>query len=195
MRIFASSDHHFYHKNIIKYANRPFDVENENCVIDCAKHMIQKHNETVTNDDIALIVGDLACNLRGRQDHFGQLLGLLNGKKILVRGNHDYETEEWYKAHGFIDVVDYIEVGKFFISHYPCYESRWIQKQEKDHLAIINRDHCEVVIHGHVHNKNPDEWETDGLKRINVCVDFEPNGFKPVLLDYPELTEYFQKYK
>ena len=157
--------------------------------------MINSHNEVVTDDDFVLMVGDLSANLKGRQDHFKELLKLLKGKKILIRGNHDYESDEFYKEAGFIDIVDYIEVGRIFVSHYPCYESRWIQKQEKEHLNIINRDHCDTVIHGHIHNKNPDEWESDGIKRINVCVDFEPNGFKPVKLDFPELYEYIAKYK
>ena len=70
MRVFASSDHHFYHKNIIKYANRPFNFEDENCVIDNARYMIDRHNAVVGHNDIALFVGDLSAGLRGREDHF-----------------------------------------------------------------------------------------------------------------------------
>lgn len=194
MKVFASSDHHFYHKNIIKYAERPFDIEDENCVIDCAKHMIEKHNETVSNDDVVIFVGDLSAGLRDRVDHFKQLIGLLQGKKILIRGNHDHQPDEFYLEAGIIAVHDYLEIGRFFISHYPCYESRWIAPAEKEHLKIINRDHCDTVIHGHIHNKDPNLWDSDGIHRINACVDYIPNGYKPIELDYPEIKDFFKNY-
>lgn len=191
MKIFASSDHHFYHKNIIKYADRPFDVEDENCVIDCAKHMIDSHNETVSDDDIVLMVGDLSAALRGREDHFKGLLKLLKGKKVLVRGNHDYQSDEFYKEAGFVDVVDYFKIPPYFINHYPCYESRWTSGPEKAMMFNLNRNKIKTVIHGHIHNKNPNEWESDGIDRINVCVDYTPNNFKPVHLDQPEIVSFF----
>lgn len=194
MKLFASSDHHFYHKNIIKYAERPFDITDENCVIDNAKLMIENHNAVVKDDDIVLLVGDLSCGLKGREEHFQGLLKLLNGKKILIRGNHDYQPKEFYLDAGFVDVVDYIEVGKYFISHYPCYESKWNRAQEKSQLNVINRETCEFVIHGHIHNKDPNSWEPDGITRINVCVDFEPNNFTPIELKDEELINYFIKY-
>ena len=195
MKIFASSDHHFYHKNIIKYVNRPFDVNHEDCVIDNAKLMIHRHNEIVSNGDVAIFVGDLSAGLRGRDAHYHGLLQLLNGKKILVRGNHDRLPDDFYLSAGFLDVLDYIEIDEYFISHYPCYESRWIHENEKEHLRIVNRDHCKVIIHGHIHNKDPALWEPDGITRINVCVDYEPNNYYPVQLTDDKIVNYFSKYK
>ena len=192
MKIFASSDHHFYHRNIIKYAERPFDFEDENCVIENAKHMISRHNEVVGHDDIALFVGDLSAGLRGREDHFQQLLKLLNGKKILVRGNHDHQPDQFYLDAGFLEVVDFFKIPPYFINHYPCYLSKWTSGPEKAMINCFGRDNYHTVIHGHVHNKNPDDWESDGLNRINVCVDFQPNDYKPVELSQPEIVEFFQ---
>lgn len=196
MKVYAASDHHFFHKNIIKYTNRPFDFNCQKCVIDNARVMIERHNEIITNDDYIIMLGDLSADLRGRQPHLHRILKLLKGKKILIRGNHDYESDDFYKDSGFLDILNYLEIGKYFISHYPCYESRWIQKQEKEHLKIINRDKCEIVIHGHIHNKNPNDWEPDGLQRINVCVDYEPNNFYPIELRFEEIVNYFNyKYR
>lgn len=195
MKVFASSDHHFYHRNIIKYAERPFDWDDENCVIDCAKHMIERHNDTVSDGDIALFVGDMSASLRGREDHFQQLLKLLKGKKILVRGNHDHQPDEFYYDAGFMDVVEYFKIPPYFINHYPCYMSKWTSLQEKEKMNKISRDNYHTIIHGHIHNKDPRSWDTDGFDRINVCVDFKPNDFRPVELTQRQIVEYFQKYK
>jgi calcineurin-like phosphoesterase family protein len=193
MKVFASSDHHFYHKNIIKYAERPFDFEDENCVIDNAKLMIERHNSVVSNDDIALLVGDLSAGLRGRQDHFQQLLALLNGKKILVRGNHDHQPDEFYKEAGFIDVVEYFKIPPYFINHYPCYSSKWTKGPEKAMMFNVNSNGYHTIIHGHVHQRDPAQWESDGYYRKNVCVDFPPNDYYPQELTQREIVNFFEK--
>lgn len=198
IKIFACSDHHFYHRNIIKYANRPFDVDDEDAVQQNAKLIINRHNSIVTNDDVVLMIGDLSAGLRynsNNVDNFKELLKLLNGRKILIRGNHDYEPDEFYLDAGFESVHEYLEIDEFFISHYPCYESRWICTQEKEHLNIINKDNCKYVIHGHIHNKNPNDWEPDGLQRINVCIDYKPNNYYPLELNIPKIQKYFKNLK
>lgn len=193
MKVFASSDHHFYHKNIIKYAERPFDFDDENCVIDNAKLMIERHNSVITDDDISLLVGDLSAGLRGRQDHFQQLLQLLKGKKILVRGNHDHQPDQFYLDAGFVDVVDCFKIPPYFINHYPCYSSKYSRGPENDMMKHVNPQGYHTIIHGHIHNKNPDHWESDGYYRMNVCVDYAPNNYTPVELKYPEIIDFFNK--
>jgi calcineurin-like phosphoesterase family protein len=193
MKVFASSDHHFFHKNIIKYADRPFDFDDENCVGQCAKHMIEMHNSVISDNDFVLMVGDLSAGLRGRTEMFSELLKLLKGKKILVRGNHDYLENQFYLDAGFLDVVDYFKIPPYFISHYPCYLSKWTTELEKNVMQHVNLQGYHTIIHGHIHNKNPDNWYSDGFKRINVCVDYTPNEFKPVELRYPEVQEFLKK--
>jgi calcineurin-like phosphoesterase family protein len=56
-------------------------------------------------------------------------------------------------------------------------------------------DICKYVIHGHIHNKNPDDWEPDGLKRINVCIDYKPNNYYPLELNIPKIRKYFKNLK
>ena len=189
MKIFATSDQHFYHKNIIKYANRPFKLSDDG-VVDCAKTIITRYNEIVNDDDIVLFLGDISASLRGRNDHFAKLLGLLKGRKILIRGNHDHLPDKFYLDAGFDSVHKYIKIDEYFISHYPCYKSRWTCPEENDHIDIL-KDECTFVIHGHIHNKNPDDWESDGIERINVCVDYRPNNFYPVELNIPKINSYF----
>ena len=53
--VWVASDHHFDHKNIMKYADRKFDsVDHMN---DC---MIKAHNKVVSADDVIIMGGDIA---------------------------------------------------------------------------------------------------------------------------------------
>ena len=194
MKIYATSDHHFTHYNIIKYAQRPFELSTKG-VQDCIDTIVNNYNEIVTDNDIVLFVGDLAHGRHYNKRILSKIIKSMKGKKILIKGNHDTFSDTYYRTL-FIDVKEYIEIGKYFISHYPCYESKWmLTETEKTHQKIINRDNCEVVIHGHIHNKNPNLWEPDGIHRINVSVDYSPNEFKPIHLDDSIIVEYFQQYK
>jgi len=187
MKIFASSDHHFFHRNIIKYQNRPFDFNDENCIIDDAKRMITRHNEIISPDDFVLMVGDISAGLKGRT---------LNGRKILIRGNHDYLPDKFYKDAGVIDVVTEIVIDEFFICHYPCYYGTWTKKVEQRYIDILNENKCTKIIHGHCHSKDPASWTPDGFERLNVCIDFPPNNYYPVELTENKIKQYLkEKYK
>jgi len=193
MKVFASSDHHFFHKNIIKYANRPFDIHDENCVRKNAKLMIERHNEIVSDDDYVLIVGDLSASLRKQHDLFKQIINVLNGKKILIRGNHDHLPNEFYIDAGFKSVKDYMQIDNFFICHYPCYKTKWCKGAEPALISKLKKTNCTNIIHGHIHNKNPETYN-DNYYRTNVCVDYKPNDFYPVELKEQSIIDYFSRY-
>lgn len=80
--IFFSSDHHFFHKNVIEYTNRPFSsVEEMN------ESMIERHNKVVTPQDIVYFIGDFAFT--SDENAVVNILRRLNGEKHFVVGNHD----------------------------------------------------------------------------------------------------------
>ena len=57
--IFFTSDHHFYHSNIIKYCQRPFhSVEEMN------EEMIRRWNSVVGVDDTVYYLGDFSLAKR-----------------------------------------------------------------------------------------------------------------------------------
>ena len=159
-KLFFMSDHHFGHKNIIKYANRPFNIHD---VAEMNEYMIEKHNSVVGPDDYCILGGDISfAPVEKANVH----LSRMNGYKIFILGNHDfnrdntvkeYDVEEsWLWWHPFrLD-----EEFQLIVSHYPL-----------DNLPtdIIN-------IHGHIHEKlspNP--------QHINMCV--EHHDYTPVRMD------------
>jgi len=80
-RRFFTSDLHFGHANIIKYANRPYaNVDEMN------NDLVRRWNAVVTPNDTVWILGDLCM---GKLDESLLYVGDLNGFKRLIPGNHD----------------------------------------------------------------------------------------------------------
>ena len=52
---------------------------------------------------------------------------------------------------------------------------------------------CTHIIHGHIHDKDPGLWESDGYTRLNTSVDFKPNNYYPIELNDSTLYDYFYK--
>ncbi len=71
------SDTHFYHANIIKYCNRPFNnVEEMNQIL------IDNWNENIKKNDIVYFLGDFSFKPN-------EVINRLNGNIIFLLGNHD----------------------------------------------------------------------------------------------------------
>jgi len=142
------SDQHLFHKNIIKYCNRPFDsVDHMN------EEILRRWNEKITPDDTVYVIGDFAL---GKQDKATEWLSQANGKKILIIGNHD-RSPRTMKEIGFDEVHYHLEVTtsnneRWLLSHFPL---------PLDLIKSYQR-----LIHGH-HHSGP---QSTG-KRVNVCVD------------------------
>lgn len=178
MKIFATSDQHFTHKNIIKYAKRPFSL-NEDGIKECIETIINKHNEIVSDNDLVFYVGDLDCGKYQSKELLTELFNNMNGHKIFIRGNHDRYETEFYETLFSKVYEDYVVHGETMICHYPLYKSQWCSDLENQYIKEIPKN-VSTIIHGHCHNNDPKDWDPDGFKRVNVCVDFQPNDFYPV---------------
>ena len=84
MARFFTSDHHFFHKNILKYeaSHRPFET-----IEDMNQELIHTWNRIVRPEDEVYYLGDFAftCGLDASQ----KILDQLHGTKYLINGNHD----------------------------------------------------------------------------------------------------------
>ncbi len=79
---FFTADEHYFHKNIIKYTDRPFSSVQE-----MNKILIKNHNELVTIDDTTIHAGDFA--LVNNTEEAVNIINQLNGKHIFLKGSHD----------------------------------------------------------------------------------------------------------
>lgn len=153
------SDLHFGHKNITKYAGRPFSVDLFEQV------MFDNYLSNVKNDDIVVFGGDIAFN---SVTDISNKISTLPGYKILVVGNHDFTSKGKFLNYSCFDEIclfNHIEKNgqQFIISHYP------IRVSFLDDFNLIN-------IHGHTHN-----FIINSNKFINMCV--ENNNYSPTLLE------------
>lgn len=175
--LYFISDQHFGHSNIIKYCNRPFDD-----VIQNADFMYRSYQETVTDDDVVVFLGDIALFRSNTKEPFKQMFKSMKGKKFLVLGNHDSMSKEFYKECGFADIRKYHLVGDIMLCHYPLGSDT-----EYINLRKIMLENAKTLYHGHIHNK--DVSYNDGVERTNFSV--EKIGYKPYLINNKTLENYF----
>jgi len=86
MTIWFTADHHFGHKRILEYANRPFPS-----VKRMDEMLIDNWNDVVRDDDIIYHLGDFTL---GGIDGFVKRIERLNGIIQIVPGGHD---RRWVK--------------------------------------------------------------------------------------------------
>ena len=136
MKEFITSDLHFGHKNIIKYENRPYKDITE---MDC--DLIKQWNKQVNKEDVVYILGDFSF-----YDGVGtnNILKMLNGKKILITGNHDakFLKDKNFNRSLFEEIVDRKSIKKnktkIYMSHFPMAD--W-----------NNREQGSIHFYGHLH--------------------------------------------
>ena len=153
--VFFIADMHFGDKSIIDIEGRQFSTVQE-----MDETIINNWNKTVYKGDTIFILGDLTA-----YDKFktSEIIKKLNGEKILVMGNHDTQTPQWYRECGFSQVIEYPVVYDNFwmLSHEPLY---------------VNNNSPYANIFGHVHN-NP-MYKTVSTR--SYCVSAERIGYTPI---------------
>lgn len=102
-KLFFTSDPHFFHKNIIKYCDRPWDNPT-----DMNEDLIYNWNEIIPKDGIVFMLGDFAMGANKRQ--IEKVLGQLNGKKHLIIGNHDRDVLKGYVKTMWESVNDLVKI-------------------------------------------------------------------------------------
>jgi len=138
------------------------------------KTMVARWNDTVKEDDLVFHLGDLSASLKDNVDGLQEVISSLRGKKIFVRGNHDWLTDDWYVNAGFKRVYQSISVGRVLLVHYPLEEAL---KRKVDDSSWGEIDH---VVHGHIHKTDVQDFEC----HFNVAVDrhdFAPVTFEKVI--------------
>ncbi len=172
--IYFIADTHFNHENIIKYCSRPFKNKEE-----MNERLIKEWNQVISDDDIVYHLGDL---ILGERTEWENILSKLNGKKYIIRGNHDNAKTSEYEKYGFdvlVDVPIELEEYKLILSHVPLPDE------------MIKEGY--VNVHGHIHKKKlNDVNERIGVPEYpselysedkHICVSVDVTEFKPVSIN------------
>ena len=172
---FATADTHFWHDNIRRYSNRPYDsVERMN------EELIKNWNNKVSPSSTVIHDGDFSF---GNHTKTLSILNRLNGNIILVCGNHD-------EKHILKDNV----LSKKFAS---IHDLLYISVNDNGNKQLISACHYAMEtwknshrgswsIHGHSHNSL---ITGPNMKRHDVGVD--GNNYTP--LSYYELKAIMDK--
>ena len=161
MKRFLIADTHFGHANIIKYESRPFSSVDE---MDLT--LINYWNTTVNKDDIIYVLGDFT--LSRRMPVISNIVSRLNGRKVLIMGNHDTRKPKDYIACGFEVVTRkaiMVEPG-IILMHEPFMDE-----------SLIAPNY--IYFFGHVH---ANKTLMDNYPNC-MCVSVERIGYKPIDLD------------
>ena len=179
---FVTSDHHFGHARINELAGRPFATVDE---MNAA--LIERWNAAVPPDAVVLHLGDVAL---GPINDSVALTAQLNGRRLLVPGNHDRVSSATqsrkaierfapiYEAAGWVILPEIVEGTRrghrLMASHYPY---RGDSQEVDRHSKHRPTDEGIPLLHGHTHSQ---DHGPDG-NQFHVGVDaFE---FRPVAMD------------
>jgi calcineurin-like phosphoesterase family protein len=119
---FYISDLHFGHKNCIAFDDRPF-----NSIEEMDEVLIKNWNSVVSNDDTVYILGDMFWY---KPDKAIEILEQLNGRKRLIKGNHDRCHDNQFRKY-FDKISDYEEINdngrNVVLCHYPipCFKNHF----------------------------------------------------------------------
>ena len=170
--VFFTSDTHFNHENIIKYAMRPYaNAEEMN------EDLIKRWNSVVKPNEIVFHLGDF---MFGNINRFWEFRSRLNGKIYLIHGNHDYKLMcEGNILDGFEMITSQLNIAvdgqKIYLNHFPFLAFDGVYK-EKPSWQLF----------GHVHSNkehpgtSPDITRLGYLMPTQYDVGVDNNNYTPV---------------
>jgi calcineurin-like phosphoesterase family protein len=176
-KIWFTSDTHFGHKNIIRYADRPFkSVEQMDAML------IKNWNEVVDYDDDVYHLGDFSLTTPERTL---RILEQLNGNIHLIKGNHEKSVlQKSYTKEKFVWIKDYFELKvndtdapgnlrTIVLLHYA--------------MKVWNKSHHGAFhLYGHSHGSLPDD-----PKSLSFDVGVDSHNYRPI--SYEEVKRIMSK--
>lgn len=155
-----TADQHYGHEMIIEFEFRPFKNTRE-----MDAYLIDRHNSMVEKTDTVYMIGDFC--LQGRENTFKyqKLIKSLNGRKILILGNHD-----------LLDPFKYVDMGFESVHTSLRYEKKSVEFYMIHDPAVAGVMRNKLFVHGHVH-----KLFTRTENSLNVGVDVQ--DYTPVPFD------------
>ena len=163
-KVWLTTDTHFSHAKMIEKGFRPPDFE---------QRIVSQWNERIAPEDTVIHLGDVIV---GEDRNLSSVLSILHGRKILVRGNHDKKSCNWYMQRGFLFACDGFQHGKVWFTHKP---------------AVFLPPDCLINVHGHLHSDGHRNNEHE-LFDWHLLLSLEATDYRPVLMHeyvYPALAK------
>lgn len=142
------SDPHFGHRKVIDFCDRPFtDLDHMH------EAFILRYNQVVKPFHTVCWAGDtFFSNLESARE----ILSRMNGRKLLVRGNHDGSNTRCAKLFDFVTDRLHLRIAgrHCVVSHYP-YAGTEHHGMVDDRFQDLRvpRVKGQALIHGHSHSK------------------------------------------
>lgn len=149
------TDTHFNHKTLVEEGWRPADYQ---------RRIMREWAHVVHGDDLVYHLGDV---IFGNQSELSSIMASLPGTKVLVRGNHDKQSDGWFTSRGFAYVASGILTKGVWLSHHPA--------QKLPDGALVN-------VHGHLHNSTHRGDPKDFPAHCRLLA-LEYTDYKPVELE------------
>ncbi len=148
--IFFTSDQHYGHAAVIRYASRPFaDVAEMN------EALVARFNDRVSPEDETFHLGDFSLDDRLVRDY----LPRLNGRHHLIAGNHDAcfpKHRKWrnaadrYHRLGFATIHgNWVDYEEFRLCHFPAVGDHSAEPRYPEYRPPMAPGRA--LLHGHVH--------------------------------------------
>jgi len=159
MKTYVTSDLHLGHRGVMNFCPETRSRFN-NDVEYMNETMISEWNDIVKPEDTVYILGDVAMMSASKA---AVLVNRLNGKKVLIIGNHDRKAlKDVNFRKCFSEIHEYLEITyngtKVCLFHYPIAE-------------YVQQHRGAVHFHGHLHNN------LSGLEHYRVLnVGFDSTG-------------------
>lgn len=155
-KVFFTGDLHFGHENAIAFDDRPFASVEE-----MDAELIRRWNNKVSKRDLVYILGDMIW--KPRNDDALGIIKSLNGRIVLIKGNHDRFLHNSKVKEAFSAIKDYDDISitmedgtkkRVILSHYfiPMYNGHRYQA---------------IHLHAHSHFTNEADFEVDFADYLN----------------------------
>jgi calcineurin-like phosphoesterase family protein len=166
--VFLTSDTHFGHLGVCQFLCsdgvtkiRPWTDPDQ-----MDEDMVARWNDRVRPGDRVYHLGDVVINRKALKT-----LDRLNGRKVLIKGNHDIFKLNDYTQY-FDDIRGYHVMNGLILSHIPV------------HPESLYRFGCNI--HGHLHQNRVMRLGQDGSPEIDPnywCACVEHTDFAPILFE------------
>jgi calcineurin-like phosphoesterase family protein len=119
--------------------------------LDYTQRSFKRWNHVVRPEDLVIHLGDV---INGPKREVKAILDSLNGRKILVRGNHDRDkTCKWWMENGFDFAADSFVLRNVLFTHEPA--NAIVKSNGNRPYDMLDEGlpgGAEINIHGHLHN-------------------------------------------